>query len=194
MDNNTVTIGKAAKLSGVSAKAIRLYEQRQLLGPAERTPGGYRTYGPDDLAVLRFIRQARAVGLHLDDIRRILDLQRQGTQPCITVIGLLDRRLSDIDQAMADLKTLRATLISARNRAKDAARSGQDKLICRIIETAITDAHTSEIGSTRELTNSPGPGVDRAITASVTATATTMTTTWTRPRFSMCSLAQQDLR
>ena len=137
MDDNRVTIGEAAKLSGVSAKAIRLYERRVLLAPAERTPAGYRTYGPDDVALLGFIRQARAVGLHLDEIRRIIDLQRQGTQPCATVIGLLDRRLADIDQTMADLKALRATLIASRNRARDAARSGQDALICRIIETDV---------------------------------------------------------
>ncbi len=137
MGDDRVTIGQAAKLSGVSPKAIRLYEGRELLAPAERTAAGYRTYGPDDLAVLRFIRQARAVGLRLDEIRRIIDLRRHGTQPCAAVIGLLDRRLADIDHTMADLKALRATLIAARDRANDAARSGQDALICRVIETDV---------------------------------------------------------
>lgn len=137
MDQRRVTIGEAAKLSGVSPKAIRLYEQRELLPPAERTDAGYRIYGPDDLAMLRFIRQARAVGLHLDEIRQVIDLQRQGTQPCATVIGLLNRRLADIDQTMTDLKALRTTLIAARDRAQDAARSGQDALICRLIETDV---------------------------------------------------------
>jgi len=137
VEDKRVTIGEAAKASGLSTKAIRLYERRELLAPAERTAAGYRTYGPDDLAVLGFIQQGRAVGLHLDEIRRIIDLQRQGTQPCATVISLLDRRLADIDQTMADLKALRATFITARNRAEDAARSGQDAIICRLIETDV---------------------------------------------------------
>ncbi len=51
---------------------------------------------------------------------------------------MLDSRLADIDRTMADLKALRRTLVAARDRAKEAARSGQDGIICRLIETAIT--------------------------------------------------------
>ena len=130
-----ITIGQAAKRTGLTMKAIRLYERRGLLGPAERTDSGYRTYGPEELAVLGFIRQAKAVGLRLEEIRTIIDLQRAGRQPCGTVIDLLDCRLADIDRTMADLKTLRATMAAARARAESAVRSGDAVVICRLIET-----------------------------------------------------------
>ena len=131
-----MTIGEAAELAGVSAKAVRLYERRGLVEPAERTAAGYRTYGARDIAVLRFIRQAKAVGLRLEEIGRILDLDRAGKQPCSTVVRLLDQRLADIDRTLADLTALRATLTNARRRADAAMRSGREAVVCRVIETS----------------------------------------------------------
>lgn len=139
MTERRVTIGEAAEQAGISPKAIRLYEQRGLLEPTLRTDAGYRTYGPEDLAVLRFIRQAKAVGLRLDDVARIIDLQRTGHQPCATVIQLLEARLTDIDRQLADLTALRATLATARATAEDAQRAGRAAVICTVIETATPD-------------------------------------------------------
>lgn len=136
MSKERVTIGGAASLTGLSAKAIRLYESRGLIRPAVRTPGGYRTYGPDDLEVLTFVRQARAIGLRLEEIRRIIDLQRSEGRPCGMVVELLDNRLADIDRTLADLHALRATLGNARDHAEQAMTSGKDAIVCTIIESA----------------------------------------------------------
>ncbi len=81
------------------------------------------------------MRQGRAVGLRLDEVARIIDLQRTGQQPCATVIQLLDARLSDIDRQLADLTTLRATLATVRDTAEDAQRTGRAAVICTVIET-----------------------------------------------------------
>ncbi len=136
MDDSPVTIGEAAARSGLTARAVRLYEQRGLLGPPERTPGGYHTYGSHQIATLGFIRQAKAVSLRLAEIGQILDLQRSGRQPCETVVDLLDQRIADIDRTMTDLRALRRNMAAARDRATDAARAGQCTMICRLIESA----------------------------------------------------------
>ncbi|MGE0717631.1 MAG: MerR family transcriptional regulator, partial [Alphaproteobacteria bacterium] len=39
---------EAARRLGVSAKALRLYEQRGLIAPA-RSAAGWRAYGPDEM-------------------------------------------------------------------------------------------------------------------------------------------------
>ncbi|MET8681951.1 heavy metal-responsive transcriptional regulator [Streptomyces sp. NPDC004647] len=130
-----LTVGRVAEQTGLSPKAVRLYETTGLIDPPERTPAGYRTYTNDALPVLRFIRQAQALGLSLKEIKRILDLQRQGQQPCELVTGLLDEHLAEIDQRIADLTALRATLHSARDRADQAAGRGEPGVICHIIES-----------------------------------------------------------
>jgi DNA-binding transcriptional MerR regulator len=81
-------------------------------------------------------RQAKAVGIRLDEVARIIDLQRTGHQPCATVIQLLAARLTDIDRQLADLTALRATLAAAQAAAEDAQRAGQAAVICTVIESA----------------------------------------------------------
>ena len=43
-----LTPSAAARQLGISAKALRLYEQRGLISPG-RTAAGWRAYGPDDM-------------------------------------------------------------------------------------------------------------------------------------------------
>ena len=76
-----MTVGAAAAATGVSAKAVRLWESKGLLPAAARTEAGYRLFTEDDLDVLRFIRQAKALGLTLPEIKDIIDLQRDGATP-----------------------------------------------------------------------------------------------------------------
>jgi len=128
------TIGEAARRTELSRKAIRLYEHRGLLAPAQRSDSGYRLYSDDDLAVLSFVRRARAMDLHLDEIADILDLQRGGEQPCNHVLGLLDTRIAELDRTIGDLTALRQTLRTARSAAKAGQRRGQGAVVCRIIE------------------------------------------------------------
>lgn len=132
-----ITIGEAARRTGLGRKAIRIYETKGLLEPADRTPSGYRTYTDDDLAVLRFIRQAKSLDLRLDEIRDVIDLQRGGAQPCQTVLGLLDRHIADIDRKISDLRALRRSLDHARSNARTSGENGQDAVICQIVEAQI---------------------------------------------------------
>lgn len=70
-----VTVTQAAKLVGVSAGTIRLWEEQGLVAP-QRTTGGHRTYDEHDMERLRKIAWWRRVrGLNAAAIRRILDDQ-----------------------------------------------------------------------------------------------------------------------
>ena len=77
-----LTIGDLAKATGTKVVTVRYYEQAGLLSAPPRTSGNYRTYGADHLHRLRFIRRCRDLGFPLDQVRDLLRLSTQETQPC----------------------------------------------------------------------------------------------------------------
>lgn len=133
----TWTMGQAAEAAGLSRKALRVYEAKALLSPAGRSKAGYRLYTDDDITVLRFIRQAKTLGLALDEIGDILALRRGGTTPCRHVIGLLDERIHSIDRTISDLRQLRRTLTDTRANAEEHLTDTGG--VCGIIEHATPD-------------------------------------------------------
>ncbi|QGK72248.1 MerR family transcriptional regulator [Allosaccharopolyspora coralli] len=143
-----MTVGAAATATGVSAKAVRLWESKGLLPPTERTEAGYRVFTDDDLDVLRFIRQAKTLGLTLPEIKDIIDLQRDGATPCGRVTELLDTHIAEIDRTLADLRALRRSLATARQNAREGQRRGQGAVVCRIIENHTDRGESPTIGDT----------------------------------------------
>jgi DNA-binding transcriptional MerR regulator len=89
MPRDGLLIGEVATKSGVSRRALRLYERAGILAPPRRTAAGYRVYGPETLAVLSFVTQARRLGFRLDEIKRIVALKRSGRTPCTHVLDLV---------------------------------------------------------------------------------------------------------
>ncbi|GLY66045.1 MerR family transcriptional regulator [Amycolatopsis taiwanensis] len=67
-------IGELAERAGVSARALRYYEEQGLLR-AERTPAGQRVYQEDDVDRVRLYQQFYAAGLTSSHIAQLL--------PCI---------------------------------------------------------------------------------------------------------------
>ncbi|MBR0642910.1 Cu(I)-responsive transcriptional regulator [Plastoroseomonas hellenica] len=106
-------IGEAAAESGVSAKMIRHYESIGLVD-AQRAANNYRTYGKDEVAVLRFIRHARALGFPLEDVRRLLDLWRDRNRASAEVKRLA---LDHVAALEAKADSLRAMATSLRHLA-----------------------------------------------------------------------------
>jgi MerR family transcriptional regulator, copper efflux regulator len=131
---HTWTMGKAAQAAGLSRKALRVYEAKGLLPATERSDAGYRLYSDDDIAVLRFIRRARTLGLSLDEIGDILDLRRGGAAPCRYVVALLEERIREVDRTITELRRLRSTLADTRASAEQHRRDYPDDGLCRIIE------------------------------------------------------------
>lgn len=134
MPRGGLTIGQVSQQTGLSPKAIRIYERKGLLLKTHRTSSGYRLFQGDDVDVLRFIRQARSIGLRLDEIKDVLDLQRSGQKPCETVISMLDAHIAEIDRTLTDLTSLRGTLAKACAQARASRDRGEGGVICEIIE------------------------------------------------------------
>ena len=68
-----VSIGRFAVLSGLTVKALRLYDKRGVLRPAlVDCATGRRYYSPDQVGVAERIRLLRSLDMPLDDIRAVL--------------------------------------------------------------------------------------------------------------------------
>ncbi|SDK35040.1 DNA-binding transcriptional regulator, MerR family [Nonomuraea maritima] len=67
------SIGDLARRTGLTVKTIRFYSDQGIVPPADRTPAGYRRYGPEAAARLDLVRTLRDLGLDLATIRRIVN-------------------------------------------------------------------------------------------------------------------------
>jgi MerR family transcriptional regulator, copper efflux regulator len=110
MTRNGFFIGEVAAKSGVSRKALRLYERAGILTPPGRTSAGYRVYGQDALALLVFVTQARRLGFRLDEIKQITALKRSGRTPCTHVLDLVRVKLENIERVLTDVTEVREQL------------------------------------------------------------------------------------
>lgn len=105
-----VNIGQAASTTGVSARMIRHHEGIGLLPEAPRTEAGYRQYSERDIHMLRFIRHARDLSFSLEVIRELLGLWQNRRRSCRQVKALAEAHIAQIDQKLAELQCVRATL------------------------------------------------------------------------------------
>jgi DNA-binding transcriptional MerR regulator len=101
---------EAAKRLGVSAKALRLYEQRGLVAP-RRTAAGWRVYGPDEMARATEIAALRTLGLSLAPVARVLGGDSQSLEPALAAHqAALEGQVRQLTGVIEKVRSLRADL------------------------------------------------------------------------------------
>ena len=130
-----IRIGELAAQVGLNPKTIRYYEEIGLLPPPERTSAGYRVYPADAGARVQFIRQAKAVGFTLAEIRDILTLKQAGHAPCAHVQALVTEKIAMIDAQLRALQDVRHEL-AALQAAAPQTRVDEAE-VCGMIEHAV---------------------------------------------------------
>jgi DNA-binding transcriptional MerR regulator len=105
----------AAQRLGVSAKALRLYEQRGLITPS-RSAAGWRVYGPDEMARAAEIVVLRALGLSLSQVARVLGDDPQGLEPALAAHqATLECRIRQLVGTIEKVRDLRAGLARGKS-------------------------------------------------------------------------------
>lgn len=113
---NLLSIGMFAEMTRLSIKALRLYDELELLKPQQIDPwSGYRYYGVDQLSRARMIRNLRDMAMPLATIRQVL---------------------AALETAPAHAETLVQEYASLRERQMEQIRA-QVQLFIRIIQQEI---------------------------------------------------------
>lgn len=124
------TIGALARAAGVHVESIRFYQREGLVHQPPRAGSGWRRYGDDALHRIRFIKRAQALGFSLADVRQLLALQNNKIDRCGEVRNSAESKISEIDQKITDLRSMRCALTTLVERCHDR----DDVLTCPIVE------------------------------------------------------------
>jgi len=122
-------IGEVAHASGVSAKMIRYYEETGLIPPAGRTASGYRTYGPKEVQVLRFVRRARDLGFPMGKVADLLALWRDRGRASSDVKHLAEDQIQALEARIREMQEMKAVLQTLVR-----ACAGNDRPDCPILD------------------------------------------------------------
>ena len=103
-------IGDVTERLGISADTLRYYEKIGLLPPIHRAASGVRSYEERDLLRLRFIQRAKSMNFSLQEIGQLLEMREDPQHARDDVRNLTHRKLTEVEDHMQELGTLRKEL------------------------------------------------------------------------------------
>ncbi|AZO86793.1 MerR family transcriptional regulator [Stutzerimonas stutzeri] len=98
-------IGELEARSGASRHTLRYYEQIGLISPLRQT-NNYRVYTEQTLQDLDFIQRAQSMGFSLGEIGEILDAQRNKLIDCADGAKLIEKKMAEIKQKIANFQSI----------------------------------------------------------------------------------------
>ena len=104
-------VADVGKRTGLTRKALRLYESMGLVEPIERTEAGYRLYDREALRRIELINRAKVLGLTLSEAKEFLHV----AEGCCgenhpELASIVERKLAETEKRIEELATLRQTL------------------------------------------------------------------------------------
>lgn len=110
-------IGELARKTGKTVRALHLYEELGLLAPA-RSDGGFRLYGPDELARVYWISKLQDMGFKLGQIRGLLEAVAASASAPEAMQGvreLFQSKLSETREQISKLTVLEHDIVESLN-------------------------------------------------------------------------------
>ena len=124
-----MNIGKAAKFSNLTVKAVRYYANIGLVKPQQNITTGYRDYTDDEVSKLKFIGKARKFDFSIEECRELLSLYEDKNRTSKEVKKMTLEKISQIDSKLRDLNSLKKELSFLANNCH-----GDDRPNCPILE------------------------------------------------------------
>lgn len=105
-----MTIGDAAKASGINSKLIRHYESIGVIPKAIRTESGYRHYSENDVHILKFVRRAKELGFSMKDIKQLVSLWKSKTRSSYQVKSIALKHIAELEKKLTEVEGMLKTL------------------------------------------------------------------------------------
>lgn len=103
-------VSELARSAGVTPDTVRYYTRIGLLIPATDADNGYRRFSGADLDRLHFVLRAKHLGFQLDEIAQILGMSDHGHTPCPVVREIVERRIVETRERLAEMQALQARM------------------------------------------------------------------------------------
>jgi DNA-binding transcriptional MerR regulator len=130
-----LTIGQFSKMAGVSARALRLYEEEGLIQSHARGENDYRYFREDQLELVGRIKKFKGLGFALREIRAILDVDL--TMNCDKLESFLEQRLKSLSTQEIELAKQRSQIeiiLSSLKEKKGGLRPNERRYIMSYFE------------------------------------------------------------
>ncbi|MEZ9477972.1 Cu(I)-responsive transcriptional regulator [Vibrio splendidus] len=105
-----MNISEAAKLTNLSTKSIRLYEDKGVITAPFRSENGYRSYEKKQIKELGIVAKARSAGFSLDECRALVELADNPCRESADVKAKALSKLEEVNKKIEDLLAIQKTL------------------------------------------------------------------------------------
>lgn len=96
-------IQDVAAQTGLSIHTLRYYEQIGLVAPITRAENSHRSYTLDDVYRIVFVTRLRAAGMPIAEVKRYVDLSREGDTTLKQRLDLLEAHRQAVEQQIQQL-------------------------------------------------------------------------------------------
>ncbi|WP_066424093.1 heavy metal-responsive transcriptional regulator [Anabaena sp. 4-3] len=127
-------VGEISRQLGLNPQTIYFYERIGLIPPPQRSESGYRLFSQLDVNRLAFISRAKALGLSLEDIKKILVLKDGRSLTCKAMYDRLNQKLQEIDEQIQQLQKLRDELVPLVERCGEKLTHPDPSYECVVLE------------------------------------------------------------
>ena len=123
------TVGEMAKHLGISASALRYYDQEGLLPFVECSSSGMRMFKDTDHEWLQIIGCLKKTGMPLKDIRNFIHMAMQGDATIDDRLALIIQQQEAVRRQMAELQQTLETLAFKRWYYETAQKAGTTEVV-----------------------------------------------------------------
>ncbi|BFU60875.1 MULTISPECIES: MerR family transcriptional regulator [Rodentibacter] len=124
-------INELSLRTGVNLETIRYYEKQGILPEPKRAANGYRYYDEESVAQLNFVKNCRALGFSLEDIRQLNQL-KFGMADHYQADCLVLNQLAQVEDKIARLLEIKTFLQSIV--IKEEHSESECKVIAGLVE------------------------------------------------------------